>query len=456
MVILLFLATLYSEEYISIISVGDIMLSRGLIPFLEKYGSEYPFKRTKSLLKKGDVVIGNFEGFISTNSSMTGKFIFRASTSVINGLVNAGFNVLTLANNHILDGGYEGLSSTLKILKRGGILFTGAGMNLKEAITPAVIKIGKKKVAVISCTTVVPKSYYATEKKYGVVPADLIVDEIKKLRVFYDHVIVSIHWGKELCEYPTKKQIKYAHSFIDAGAEMVVGHHPHVIQGIEVYKGRIIAYSLGNFIFDNPSLPTSESFILCLKLLPRKKIVEVYPIFRRKGVPRILMKGEIGERIIEKIIRLSNEFGTKIIKDSHALKVVIPTSNEYIQVDKSRMVLEYLKDGKILYSFPVALGMKGCTPEGRFIILNKIMNPGYREKDGKLINGGDSKNPLGKCWLGLDRWNLRTKRQYGIHGTNDESRIGKEVSRGCIELLNQDVIILYKKVKVGTEVFIFK
>ena len=444
------------DESITIMAVGDIMLARGLSPLLEKNGHQYPFKNTGKIFENADVVIGNLECYISSQSLNAGNvFNFRASTSSVTGLKKAGFNVLTLANNHIFDGGCAGMKDTVKILREHNIAYSGVGSNKEEAIRPAVIKAGNKKIAIVACTTLMPKGLIAANKTPGVVSADMLEPQIKKLRVYYDYIVVSCHWGEELTQKPLKDDIRIAHALIDAGAELVVGHHPHVIQGIEIYKGRPVIYSLGNFIFDNPSESTRESFIMKYTILPRSKRLSIIPIERKSGVARV-PEGAKALDIANKVKAASHDFNTRMHFSPDYFSVQISSVNTYMEVDKTARRLTLYREENAEFSCSVAVGMDDCTPLGRFIVTNKTLEPSWLNDGNEIVMGGSPDNPLGKCWMGIDRWNLNTGRQYGIHGTNDETRIGKESSRGCIELSNENIQKLLKLINTGTEVFVLK
>ena len=300
-----------------------------------------------------------------------------------------------------------------------------------------------------------PKGLIASKNSPGVVAASMLGPQIKKLRAYYDYVVVSCHWGEELSGKPLKDDVRLAHAFIEAGAELVIGHHPHVVQGIEIYKGRPIIYSLGNFIFDNPSEPTRQSFIVEYTIMPRSKRLSIIPIERKSGVACLPEESKAVD-IANRIKTASGDFDTGINFPADSFSVELSSVNTYIEVDKTARKLTLFMDGSPRFSCNVAVGMDDCTPQGRFVVLNKTAGPSWLGDDKEIVAAGSPDNPLGKCWMGIDRWNLRTGRQYGIHGTNDETRIGSESSRGCVELSNNNIQKLFKLVNAGTEVFILQ
>lgn len=275
------------EKEINVVFVGDIMLDRGVEQVFEKYdNSRYPFLKVVDEISKADIAFANLEGSISergTNHKI--KYSFRFNPSVIEGLKFAGFDVLSLANNHSFDWGREALEDTIKILKENGISPVGAGMNYLEANKPVTTSdVDNIKIAFLAYENIEPNSKYdeANKDLAGKSSFDLerIKNEIqatKELKVA-DIIIVSTHWGEEYQLRSNKNQQETGRTLIEAGADLIVGHHPHVVQEIERYKNGWIAYSLGNFIFDqNFSDATMEGLMLKVKI-QNKKIAELEPI----------------------------------------------------------------------------------------------------------------------------------------------------------------------------------
>ncbi len=243
------------SKTIKLIAVGDIMLSRGVDMKMEKNGQEYPFIKVKDYLKTGDIVFGNLESPIFPGEVMpVGSTVFWARPGIEKQLKDAGFNVMSLANNHMGNQGTFGVNYTVYSLTKEGILPSGGGRDAAKASAPAVIERNGIKIAFLSYTdgAIIPDSYEATEVNPGVVYMDHadLKGDIEKAKTLADFVIVSMHAGTEYVNRPIPKQISFAREAIDNGAEMVIGHHPHNIQDIEQYNGKYIFYSLGNFIFD--------------------------------------------------------------------------------------------------------------------------------------------------------------------------------------------------------------
>ncbi len=281
----------FPEREIIIFLVGDIMLDRGVKEMVKKYGQgdfKFPFSKVANVLREGDVVFGNLEGPISDKGRNIGSiYSFRFDPKSIEGLKFAGFNVLSLANNHIFDYAREALLDTLENLKKSGIDYVGGGRNKEEAenvlIKEIKTSLSTTRIGFLAYTNVGAKNWRASENRPGinfVSEDDLekIKEDIKKAKQKVDILIVSLHAGDEYSPNPNKFQINFSKIAIDAGADLVVGHHPHVIQKLETYKDRYIFYSLGNFVFDqNFSEETLKGLIVKI-VIQQKKIKEITPL----------------------------------------------------------------------------------------------------------------------------------------------------------------------------------
>lgn len=259
------------ETPITVNLVGDILLDSTVGSNIAKYGADYPFKQTAKLLQDADITFGNLETSVSTRGTAQDKqFTFRSRPETLKGLVDAGFDGVTVANNHTLDFGVTALKDTLANLDKYKIGHTGAGDNEDEAFQPYVQEVRGKKVAIIGISRVLPDgSWYAGKNKPGIAQGYMtepMMTYIKKAVSESDYTIVFIHWNKETKDYPEDYARTYARMFIDAGVDAVIGAHSHCLQGIEWYKGKPVFYSLGNFIFTSKSEKSSQTMILKLSL----------------------------------------------------------------------------------------------------------------------------------------------------------------------------------------------
>ena len=270
------------EKEIVLLFVGDIMLDRGVRHYIKRYQDfRYPFLKIAAELRSADITFGNLEGPISDRGRNQGSiYSFRFDPGVIEGLAFAGFDVLSLANNHIWDWGREALEDTISLLAAEDIETIGAGRNYSEANSPAIFTINDTQIAFFAYTTFYPKSLWAKNNLPGISWFDLekVKQDIEKIRAEVDIIIVSMHWGDEYKERSNIQQQRIARSLVQAGTDLVIGHHPHVVQEIEKYKQAWVAYFLGNFVFDQGfSKETMQGLMLEVKI-QNQEIIAVKPI----------------------------------------------------------------------------------------------------------------------------------------------------------------------------------
>ncbi len=238
------------------------------------------------------------------------------------GLTYAGFDVVSIANNHTLDFDTSAFIDTLRTLDEEEIRYVGGGENLEEARRPVILERKNIKVGFLAYSELAhifwdwgyPRAFAAENKKAGVAPTDLniMLEDIKKLEGQVDFIVISLHWGEEYIERPSLKEREIAHKLIDGGAHVILGHHPHVVRGLEVYKGGLIAYSLGNFVFDQKNPITQQSMLLQLELRDDgiAKVL-IYPLIIKDSRPSIPDR-ETGKEILSKLKRLSAELSTSM------------------------------------------------------------------------------------------------------------------------------------------------
>lgn len=326
------------EEEFEIVAVGDILLGRGVGMRLKNGNKDYiyPFLEVRNILKNGDVVFCNLEESITASThSLTGikdggKYVLKNDVEAIEGLKYAGFNLMNLANNHILDYYERGLLDTMEILDKNGIKYAGAGRNLDEARKPAIIEAKGVKVGMLAYTDMAEIVYKgnpnykfaAGQDKPGVAPRPLKFDEslqkdIRQVRDEVDILIVSLHWGVEESFEVLSNQREFAYNLIDNGVDVILGHHPHQFQGIEIYKGKPIFYSLGNFIFDQNDPENQESFIITLDYRGNKLAgIEAIPVRTIGKIQVVPQKGVDAKSILEREKNLCSKLDTNcFIKD---------------------------------------------------------------------------------------------------------------------------------------------
>ena len=249
-------------DKVSLLFAGDVYLSDHVLGAYERGGGiegvlDSGFLQT---IDQADIFMANQEfPFSNRGTPETDKqFTFRLPEEKVSILQEIGPDIVALANNHALDYGSEALSDTIRVLDEAGILHAGAGENLDEAKEIKTIEAGGKTFGFLAASRVFPKGYWAAGPDHpGMLTAydsTVLLEEIRKAKETCDFLTVYVHWGIERKTEPESYQRTLGQQYIDAGADLVIGSHPHVLQGIEYYKGKPIVYSLGNFVFGS-SIP---------------------------------------------------------------------------------------------------------------------------------------------------------------------------------------------------------
>ena len=323
---------------LTIIAMGDIMLDQLTRKKLKEYDPSYPFLKVKHLLEQGDVIFGNLEAPISARGTpLTGKkYTFCAAPFSVQCLQDAGINMVSLANNHIMDYGQEALIDTLNILAEHNIAAAGAGTDSTQAHASTIMESKGYRVALLAYTDdfAVPaqhRSFWrAAEQKPG---AALLHDhnqikaDIERLRPAADLVLVSFHWGYEYTSNVAAEQQKLGRLAIDAGADLVLGHHPHVPQGIEIYRGKPIVYSLSNFVFyPFANRPATQNTFLLQAKYEAGKINELFLIPIKGGDSQpYFPQGQELTALTSHLTRLLNRLGTAYeITAESLIKIKLP------------------------------------------------------------------------------------------------------------------------------------
>jgi hypothetical protein len=255
-------------------AVGDINLGDGPGAFIDRFGPRYPWTGTAKVLRAADVAFGNLECAVSTRGAPVPKqYNFRGRPAALKAMADyAGFDVLNLANNHAGDYGPRALLDTVKHVRRFGMTAVGAGGSLASAARPRVITRLGLRIAFVGFSNLLPASFYAGPNRAGTQPAtpQLIAAGVRRARQRADLVVATFHWGVERSTIEDSRQRAFAGTALQAGAAAVIGAHPHVLQPIRrAGAHRLVAYSLGNFVFGASSAVTARTGILRLKLSAR-------------------------------------------------------------------------------------------------------------------------------------------------------------------------------------------
>lgn len=262
-------------QRITLMAVGDIMLGRTIGDLIQSAGDEAPFRNVSAIISSADIAIGNLECTISTRGEPENKtYTFRAPLEAAHSLRSAGFDLLNLANNHILDYGQEAFFDTMQALSEQDIAYIGAGSAV-SARAPHLVEINGLNLAFLGYFDIPIGAYdYTQWQAVGARPGiawgfhHYISEDVKRARLEADIVVVMMHFGNEYAEVVSQAQIDSAHAAIDAGAALVIGSHPHLLQSLEEYNEGLIAYSLGNFVFDQFYDKANQTAILRVDISP--------------------------------------------------------------------------------------------------------------------------------------------------------------------------------------------
>ncbi len=295
-----------------LLAVGDVMLGRYIAKVMKANGSDYPFQRIAPVLKSADIVLGNLEGIIAPDDAAISypdkPYSFHGPKDAAPALAKAGFTVLDLANNHAMDYGPEAFGKTMTLLQKEGIATFGGGKDIADARKPAIVTKNGVRFGFLGYGVAHSRKVYAAKKRPGIafVEMEMIRKDVQALRKKVDILIVSLHWGTEYDTTPSALQREEAHKIVDWGADAVVGHHPHVMQGLELYKGRPIAYSLGNFVFDQKKGASGWSAMLACTFRGKDLVsAELAPLARFRTYFPVVAEGKARDTLLAELKRLS-------------------------------------------------------------------------------------------------------------------------------------------------------
>ncbi len=328
------------QSTVTLVAVGDLHACRN--------SPETYFQQSRDIIKDADVAFGQFEGAISNAVSdvySPQPRICCWQTKMATVLSDCGFDILSLASNHAMDGASQGLLDTLQLFERNRIKTVGAGATLEKARSAVILESKGSQIAFLSACSVMPVGYEAEDNRPGVAPLhahtyyeqvdyqpgtpplvkticdedDLqaLVSSVQAVRPEAHVVVVSLHFGvHHVPEYIAGYQQEIAHAVIDAGADLVLGHHPHILKGIEVYGGKVIFYSLGNFAMDTAGCqkPPTHWFY---RAKSRGTVLNDYPWYFRNSTESTTLVGE--KELREDKVTLMNPDARKTI----VAKVVI-------------------------------------------------------------------------------------------------------------------------------------
>jgi poly-gamma-glutamate synthesis protein (capsule biosynthesis protein) len=251
---------------VEIVATGDVNLGGRIGDVIASRGAAWPWTHVAPVLRDADLAIVNLECAVSDGGTPLDKeYVFRGAPSSLPAMAAAGVDVASLGNNHAADYGRDALVDTVRHVRAAGMTPVGAGSDRDEAYRPAVLRRGGLRIGVVGASRVLPHGFAATDALPGVASAydeRRLVAAVQQAGSAADLVVVVVHWGVELATQPNAAQRSLARALVEAGADLVVGHHPHVLQPVERIGDAVVAYSLGNFVFSSGSPAGTRSMIL--------------------------------------------------------------------------------------------------------------------------------------------------------------------------------------------------
>lgn len=273
-----------AKKELNLSFVGDVNLNGFQSLYLSEGISGLLSEECVKELVSADYAMGNHEFAFSTRGEPAEKeYVFREDPSLVSVLKDMGMDVMSLANNHALDYGKDALLDTMETLRGAEIGYVGAGVDYNEAKSLKKVEVKGKTLGFLAASRVIPEtSWNAKDNTPGMFTCydgTQLLQEIRQAKESCDLVVVYLHWGAERVETPEDYQRKLGQECIDAGADLVIGSHPHILQGFEFYKGKAICYSLGNFLFYR----TTDTLILHASVSEENEITLRLSPYVREG-----------------------------------------------------------------------------------------------------------------------------------------------------------------------------
>jgi poly-gamma-glutamate capsule biosynthesis protein CapA/YwtB (metallophosphatase superfamily) len=300
-----------NEPDLSLMAVGDIMLDGRARAVVAERGADYPFAAVVPLLRRAPIVLGNLEGpFARFARRERRNHSYRVDPGLARALQRAGITIVTLANNHLLDCGRAGVLETLEALSQAGVAPVGAGVDEQAAHHPVIRAAGGLRVGVLGYYWNRRCAARATLPGSAMDPPQALAADIGALRPQVDRVIVTFHWGVPYERQPSSADQAKARLAVDYGADVVIGHHPHIVQPAELYRGRPIFYSVGNFAFGSGN-SRAEGVAVGVRFDEQETMVEVYALYVKNRDPRVnyqpqVLRGRGAERVLRRLLESSN------------------------------------------------------------------------------------------------------------------------------------------------------
>jgi poly-gamma-glutamate synthesis protein (capsule biosynthesis protein) len=316
-----------------LLAVGDVMLSGTAerVYGIRGYGHAFQDRTLANLIARSDAAFCNLEHpvTLSRDRNLDKQYTFRGTLESLRAVRDAGFDLVSLANNHIMDYGAQGLADTLRHCRKNRIVCAGAGPDMASAFSPGIFTHKGIRYGLLAYSMTLPESSWAAPERPGTAHPDIARMEldIRSVRPDVDILIVSFHWGAELMAEPKRYQTGFARYAVRCGADAVLGHHPHVLQPIEIYRGRPVFYSLGNFAFG--SLSESATHSIAAEIVFRGTIpvqINLYPLNvrnRETGFQTRVATGRQAGETLAILQEMSLSFGTTIEQENGTGRIVL-------------------------------------------------------------------------------------------------------------------------------------
>jgi poly-gamma-glutamate synthesis protein (capsule biosynthesis protein) len=307
----------------TVFAAGDVYLGGHVKGRVKEHGPEHPFVHLEDTIESHDLAFANLEAPISSRGTRindTKKPLFRISKEDALPLTHSGLDVMAVANNHTMDFLEESFVDTLETMEEFGIATVGGGLTRKQAETPYIYQHGNNRIAILAYNRIMMTQMAVNAHRPGM-NAFIVEKVIEDIQQIPEDtvVLVSVHWGDQYVEYPLPRHVKAARKMIEAGADAILGHHPHCPQTVEVHQGKPIFYSLGNFVFGvNPPKGRhniAASLVIEDGAITEAHVLPVHGKFKACDYSPHFLQGDEARKVIENLAHLSDGKATITFAD---------------------------------------------------------------------------------------------------------------------------------------------
>jgi len=313
----------------SLLAVGDIMLDGRARQVLAERGADHPFQAVLPLLRRAPIVLGNLEGPFARVAPLEHRnHSYRVDPALASALARAGINVVTLANNHLLDCGHAGVLETLQALDEAGVAAVGAGIHERAAHRPVIREASGVRIGILGYYWNRRCAALANRPGSAMDPPQALAEDIGALRGEVDRVVVTFHWGVPYEPGPSREDQAKARFAVDCDADVVIGHHPHLVQPVELYRGCPIFYSVGNFAFGSGN-SRAEGLAVGVRFDELHTNIEAYPLYVKNRDPRVryqpkVLCGRGAQRVLRNLAERSPSAGDLLEIEGTRIRLTLP------------------------------------------------------------------------------------------------------------------------------------